>query len=151
MENLIKELNMSESDRTKAIHIERYLPDTLFMDNYDLVRHFTQSSTPGEWETFLNTPEIRIYMDAKRNNYLRHQGFKALHSLTQNKHLTTSDVAAAKAMIEQSGILDKDQQDTVIFVTHIPAPDPEQTDAYVQNHGTIPADREVDLLGKEYK
>ena len=99
-------------------YIKGNLPESLFLDIYDLADRTDYSIE--EWEAFLDEPDVRIYMESKRNRYLYSQGYKALNRLITDRHLQGPDVSAIKATIEQSGILNKDERRQNIVITRIP-------------------------------
>lgn len=111
MENIINSLEISAQLKQAYLHMaevfEKHIPKSLYYDYYELE---TLTNIPAvEWENFLDIYEIDLYVKSKIAKLADFGARKALFRLAQNENLSTGDVTALKTIIENSKLLQQQQ------------------------------------------
>ena len=78
------------------------IPESLYWDFQELATNL--GSTPNQWETFLDDPEIKKLIESKLNKYLQIEARKALRKLSTTQ-LTSQEVTAIRQILENSDLL----------------------------------------------
>jgi hypothetical protein len=126
---IIQEITLSREDRIILSHLaklyDQYSPQVFYMDFYELARgrnlhypkdhpeHFPgiPGTTPQQWESFLDIPEVFRYRNAKIAKQAEFDALKALQSM-KNK----GDVAALKEIIKTSKQLQGNNQNKERYI-----------------------------------
>jgi hypothetical protein len=123
-EAAVREMDLTdETERESFIKMAKFyeqgLPDTLYMDPYEL--HVMTNFHNGLWKRFLKLPQVIQLIESEAAMIAEVKARSALRRLGSNEAVSPSEVAAVKALLDKAQILQEKQRDqkTIIF-HHIP-------------------------------
>jgi hypothetical protein len=109
-------------------------PDSIYYDYDELSRmtvilpqHEAYTTSPKDWEIFLDIPEIKQYIKVKLSKYSDVQARKALKQLTRTD-LAPADLNALKEIINKASFMKENQSNNrTVIMSYIPPIDYETT------------------------
>ena len=119
---------MTEQKPTQDELFRRNLPDTLYMSHYGLASSFPKEGyTPEEWRQYLR--DNQTFIDSELAAIAESEARSALKRLS---NATGTEVAALKAVLEKSKLINEAQrQNTRIVILHVPKTQPKE-----ENHAS---------------
>lgn len=120
---IVNELTITDEStkdyfKQMATHYERGLPETLYKDPYEFEEI---TNIPAYyWKQFLKTPQVAQLIESEIALIAEVKARNALNRLG-GEEINTSEVAAVKALLEKSKLLQDKMTDTkTIIFHHIP-------------------------------
>lgn len=118
---IIKELEfVDEEEQEKflemATYFERYLPDSMYQDPYELYKATGIHSS--FWKRFLKFPQVVQMIESEAAMIAEVKARSALKRLGENDVASPSDVAAVKALLEKSKLLQEKNKDSKTIIFH---------------------------------
>jgi hypothetical protein len=120
----IKGMDFKDDEETAlflrmATYFEKSLPDSLYLDPYEL--HKMTGISNSFWKRFLKMPLIIQLIESEVAMIAEVKARSALKRLGDQSTVSPSEVAAVKALLDKSQILQEKQHDqkTIVF-HHIP-------------------------------
>jgi len=108
---LVQELDLPEEMERMAVIFDQGMPDTLYMNHYELAG--MTGIPPEQWEDFLDLKEIQRFIQSKMAKLAETAARKAIRELERRG--TESSSGAIKALNEHKAVPSRPQRTITIW------------------------------------